>query len=1254
MTSRELLVQVLAVCGVSDAELVEQWLQAWRRVRRAPGRPTGEPEPYRGLASFQSEDAGWFFGRRALSAQLLARLADLHAAGGGVQVVVGASGSGKSSLLRAGLIPALQAGGVAGSARWPVVLFTPGSRPVDELAAKLAKLTGIPAGEMAEVMRADPGRCAGYARQAAAVAAGQGGDGDLSPLDTIGSGVVGPAEVHQLVLVIDQFEEVFTACAEEEQRLFIAALCAAAADLGGALVVLGLRADFYAQALQHPQLVAAVQVSQLAVGPMNEAELREAIVEPARKAKLEIEDGLVDLLLREVAPRGGSRSGGKAHEAGVLPLLSHALYATWSRGQGRQLTIAAYHAVGGIDGAVAASASKVYDELTAQQQELARRLFLSLVHIAADTADTRRRVTTTELLTDHGGAQAAEMDDVLDRFIAQRLITADTNTVEISHEALLTAWPQLRNWLDTDRAGLIIGRRLTEAAAIWRREHYDPAALYGGTRLAAAREWAEAAGPRANLTPLAQEFLESSINRERRRIRRQRLFIASLVVLLLCTTVAGGVAIKSLQTTREQRNVAVSGKAASDATALRATNPALAAQLSLAAYRLAPTPEARGSLLSTFTTPYATRLTSHTNAVYTAVFSPDGRTLATASTDQTARLWDVTDPHHPIAMATLTGHTDGVVSAVFSPDGRTLATASQDKTARLWDISDLRHPTAVATLTGHTEAVRRLAFSPDGRTLATASYDKTARLWDVTDPHHPGELATLTGHTELLAAAVFSPDGRTLATAGSDRIVRLWDITDPRHPEPLPALTGHLDRILSATFSPDGHTLATGSFDNTVRLWDVTNPHHPGPMTTLTGHANGIVAIAFSPDGHTLATGSYDLTVRLWEIVGSRSIGKPTILKGHAGTVYTVAFSPDGNTLATGSKDNTARLWDVHGPFLTGHFAGVGPVAISPNGRILAAGSHLMARLWNVADTDRPSLLATLTGHTDGVSSVAFSPDGRILATGSLDTTVRIWDIADPVHPRTTATLTAHTNNVFAVAFSPDGRILATAGADLTPRLWDMADPHRPTAIVTLPGHSGGLNSVAFSPDGRTLATSGVDLTARLWDITDPVRPRATATLTGHTNNVFAVAFSPDGHTLATGSADYTARLWDITDLNHPALLSTLTGHSNSVSSVAFSSDGHTLLTGGYDNTARLWDITDLRHPGSPTTLTGHTDSVNSVAFSPGGHTAVTGSGDATVRLWDTDTDRIAKRICTLAYPAITRAEWNQYFPDLPYQPPCQ
>ncbi|MFI6389713.1 helix-turn-helix domain-containing protein [Nonomuraea sp. NPDC050540] len=1152
--SRDLLDRVLRACGVDDVAELERWVEAWRRVRRAPGpRPAG-PEPYRGLAGFQVEDAEWFFGRRALTEELVERVTRGH----GLHLVVGASGSGKSSLLRAGLIPAL--------GERPALLFTPGTRPPDEL-----------------------------------------------------SGLV----------VVDQFEEVFTT--SSPGQALIAELAEAASD--GATVVLGLRADFYAHALRHPPLLAAARDGQFAVGPMSEAELREAIVEPARKARVELGEGLVDLLLSEVAPRAG------AHEAGVLPLLSHALYATWRQGGGRRLTIADYRAVGGIEGAVAASATQVYTSLSGPQQELARRLFVDLVHVAADTADTRRRVATERL-----------PEEVLDRFVAQRLITADTDSVEISHEALLTAWPLLRQWLEEDRAGLVIRRQLADAAAAWEREHRDPALLYRGARLAAARE----------LATIQQEdraFLDASAAREagelaaaRRRTRRLYQLVAGLAAMLLLTVVATVVSVRSVETVSDQRNQALSGKAANEAVALRGTNPALAAQIGLAAYRLAPTAEARGALLSTFATPYSTRITGHTGAVYAAEFTPDGRLLATTGTDGTVRLWDVGARHAPRPLAVLPG-SGGLLGAAIRGDGRLLATAGQDGTARLWDLADPARPAAAATLRGHEGEIRRVAFSPDGRTLASAGADRTVRLWDVTTPARAERLSVLGGHGDGVSAAVFAPGGRTLATTSGDSTVRLWDVADPREPRRM-AEVRHTDRVLAAAYSPDGRTLATGGFDNTLRLWDVRDPARPVALAALSGHVNGIVAVAFSPDGRTVATGSYDLTVRLWDIAEPRFAAVPLTLTGHTDTVYAVAFSPDGRTLASGGRDTTARLWEVRGPVLYGHSGPIHSAVPGARGRLLVANSYRRAHLWDLSDPGRPAPLATLKEHTDNVLTAAFTPDGARLVTVSLDRTARVWDVRDPRRPVRLGMVSAPANT-FTLALRPDARVLAVGEDGGVVRVWDLSDPREPVETRVLRAHTDRVLGLAFRSDGRVLASAGADRTVRLWELSDPRRPVALSTISAHANSVAAVAFAPSGDVLASAGYDHTARLWDLSDPRGPRPLSVLTGHSNSVNGLAFSPDGRTLVTAGFDGTARVWDITRPRSPGPPVPLAGHTDRVNSVAFGPGGATLVTGSSDSTARLWDMDPERVARRLCALATPRITAAEWQHYFPGLTFEPPC-
>ncbi|WP_062353119.1 nSTAND1 domain-containing NTPase [Herbidospora yilanensis] len=1147
---RDLFVRLLDFCEVAP----DPWLSAWLRVRRVPGRRPAGAVPYKGLNCFEPGDAEWFFGRARLVEVLVARVEELRAAGGGVQVVVGASGSGKSSLLRAGLVASL---GVENT-----LLGTPGSQPLAHL-----PLTGRP------------------------------------------------------TVVVDQFEELFTVEAtEEERRAFIARVCAAAR--GGVVVVLGLRADFYGELLRYAELVAA---EQLAVGPMGEAELRLAIQEPARKARIELEDGLVELLLRD----------GRGDPA-ALPQLSHALYATWSRSKGRRLTIADYRDTGGIDGAVAASAAKVYDELDARQRELARRLFLDLVHVSNDTADTRRHLRTDELL-----AGRDDVEDVLDRFVAQRLITVEADTVRISHEALLTAWPLLRSWLEADRAALVVGRRLEAAAGTWRRELRDPAALYRGTRLASALEWVETSPASADLSALASEFLHASARREndehaaeRRRTRVLQRLVAVLAVLVLLAAGAGVAAYRGQLDLREQQDrldLAFSAKVAQDATALRAADPALSARLSLAAYRMTPAPEALGSLLSSFAVPYNTRLTGHTLPVYAAGFSHDGRLLLSGALDGTIRLYDGGDHRH---LSTIPGHAKGVTAAGFTRDGRYLITGSDDATLRIWDLAVPREPKRIATLTGHTLGVRRISISPDDRTLASSSYDGTVRLWDVTDPYRPSSLTTIDGEEGNTGPVVFSPDGHTLAARhGVDEIV-LWDVRDREDPRELRRLKGHTDRLLSAAFSPDGRYLATGSFDASVRVWDLRGDG----VTVLDGHRNGVVAVAFSPDGRTVASGSYDTTVKLWDVADKDLPGAPATLEGHTDVVYTVAFSPDGRTLVSGGQDNVVRLWELPGDVITGHTGAVTAAEFSPDGTLLATGSHRTAKLWRVADR---TLLATLKGHTDGVTWVDFRADGRYLATSGLDFTVRLWEATG----RPAGTLTGHTDNVFSADFSPDGRTLVSAGADETVRIWDVTAPGDPRPVTTFRPHAGPVMAAMYAPSGKVLATAGADHLVHLWNPADLTRPLAT--LRGHTASVLRVRFSPDGRTLATAGTDHTVRLWDVHDPGRPRRLTVLTGHTKNVNGLVFTPDGTTLATAGADRTLRLWSTAE---PYTPTILTAHTDTLYAVAAT--GRTLVTGSGDATARLWRLDPEEVAAEVCARA-GELGPAEWAHHFPALPPSPSC-
>ena len=1196
--------QMLRELGLDETEIQRWWTARCRiRVNADENKPS-DVQPYRGLFSFGAGDADWYFGRTTLVKDLVNRVAALHARGGGLLIVVGASGSGKSSLLYAGLTPALRRGDLPGSADWPVLVTTP--RP----------------GSPAEI-----GRFLDSVRQ--------------RPCGT-DRGVAGGVLPAAPVIIVDQLEQAFTGEADEDQ--LVTTLSAAAS--GGAVVVLSLRADFYGPALRHDVLRAALGQSQVTVGPMTAAELREVIVKPAVKAGIEVEPGLVELLLREVAPGRGAT----AHEAGALPLLSHALHETWAKGP-TGLTTANYLRVGGIDGAVAASADTVYAGLDPQRQRLARRLFLRLVNVHADTPDTRRRVKLQDLLDEPG----AGIEELLSAFIAQRLVTVDVDTAEITHEALITAWPQLREWLQADRTALLLGRQLDVAALAWHETGREHSMLYQGTRLAAAREWAELY--RDEAPPISREFLTASRRYARRRLTRLYQTMAALTALLVLTATLGVVAYQQRNQARAERDIALSRMTAVRANQLRSRDVSLARQLSLVAYRISPTEEALASLLDASAMRPAVRIRGSAGILYATAVHPGG-TVVAAAADTAVKLWDIHDQAHPTLLAQMpTGAAGKVYAVTFNPAGDMLAASSADGTVWIWDTRTPSAPRPLPALTGLGGKVYSVVFSPDGQLIGAACSDGTVRLWHIgTDSTFTAFGQPIRVDGEGAKSLSIRAGDRYLAIGAADGTVGIWDIADPTRPTLVAHPTGPTKAIGQLAFSPDGQWLAAGSADFAAYVWNVTDPLVPHAAgQPITGATSWINAVAFSPDSTLLALASSDaaLGVRVIDLATRTLVATLP----HPAPVTSVRFTPDGGTVVTGANDGMVRLWPFPGPVLAMPYI-VSSTVFDSTGRTLAVGTG-DTRLWNLTDPQRPRQYGPPLTNQDGFAgSVAFTSNNRTMASAfGKSGALRLWNVADPAHPATIGPiLAAHPGQqIEYLTFSPDDHTLATGSRDQTVRLWDIRDPATPRLATTLSGFAGQVLSVAFSPDGRLLAATSTDETVRIWNVADPTHPSPEGSpLKPGAHYVYSVAFSPDRKTLAVSLADSSVRLYDIGDPAHPKPVAPpLTGPTDYVYDVTFNADGSLLAAAATDGTLWLWNVSSRERPIRYAELTLPTGSLYVAAFRPGADMLAAGGADNTVWLWHTDPRQAAAVVCVTSGEPITPAEWATYVPGRSYQPPC-
>jgi WD40 repeat protein/serine/threonine protein kinase len=1218
--------------------------------------------PYKGLRPFATADARSYFGRETLIHKLLARLN--AAATDRFLAIVGPSGSGKSSLMHAGLIPALVRGEVAGSERWFIAQMTPGKRPLDELEVSLIRIAANQAGNLQEQLARDT-------------------NGLLRAAD-----IILPRDSSELVLVIDQFEELFTLTTDEAMRRhFLDIVTTAVTDSRSRIrVVIALRADYYDRPLHYPQFGDLVRRHMETILPLSAAELEQAIALPAEQAGVACEAGLTATIIDDVL-----------YQPGGLPLLQYALTELFEQRQDRTLTRQAYLAIGGVAGALAGRAETLFREQDKSGQEAIRQLFLRLVAIDESKdglPDTRRRVLRAEL--DAIATDEDLVDEIINSYAAHRLLTLDNDpasrrpTVKLAHEALLREWERLRFWLEESRDDLYQHRRLQNLTQEWLEEDRDAGLLLTRTRLDQLAAWSTHTN--LSLTHQERAYLEASLaaRQDRRRaeeVRRQReleaaqqladaehrraeiqaeaanrlrrravYLTAALVVaaiLAIVALVAGqqsalnaaqarqnasiastqeaiaarqaAAAITAEASANEQRQIAEGERDNAEAAALVAANAQATAQAETwqrataeaVAIQEQETAETQARFASARELSLAAINVVNTDtelsvllamAAVNKTYAVDGFALPEAELALRQALMDLRQEQ--ALPGTAAGECPPGVwcsDVFYGQTGGLLAASGVGNTAVLWDSISGQQ---LLVMDGHSMPVVAVALSPDNSRLATASADGTAMLWALTPGASTTTLTTpshiLTGHTAELTDIAFSPDGALVATASRDDAIKLWDAATG---EEILSLVGHEGSVRDIVFSPDGATLFSAASDNSARVWDVRSG---AERLILTGHSDRLTDLALSPDGSRLATASWDGMIKVWDTAsGSELLSFP----GDSARVYAVAFSPDGRWLAGGGTDAIIKVWDVETGEellrLPGHKGIISNLAFAPDGKRLASGADDGAiRIWDVSPAGNREWL-TLDGHNWVMFGVDFSPDGSRLATASWDGAVKLWDAQTGT---TLGEIVSDEWRKFSVEFSPDGQQIVTSALNDTAVLWQL-DTGK--AVHSFSGHGGPILDVALSPDGRWLVTVGegaeIPGLIQVWDAQTGQLERS---WNGHDGSIERAAVSPDGRLLATASTDGTVKLWRLAS---GELVATLPDHAAPVNGVNFSHDSRFLGTAGADNLARIWAL-DSENVQLVHILAGHSSVVWDVVFSPDDTQVATIGFDGAVKLWDVAT----------------------------------
>ncbi|MEX1651960.1 hypothetical protein ABZ960_02050 [Streptomyces pseudovenezuelae] len=1225
---------------------------AWDPEQRPPRRPedTGTAvvnfSPWPGMYPYQVQDERFFFGRDHVLGRLLDSVRGVLDSPGPL-LLTGPSGTGKTSLLQAGLLPALRRGDLApGAGRWPVLLMRPGTDPMAALHA--------------EVMRqvrpgtAWPSEPPATAQSAVELLRRFIAEVPLEP----------GASATRVLILVDPLEETLADTdGSEKHAVFFRTLVEATRPADGspptALVLAAVRSDYARAAAER----LGARVTTVRMASMTGAELRQTVEETARAAGLLVEPAVIHWLLRDA----GVDDGGTAPD-GILPLVSHSLYATWLRREGHWLTAEGYGRTGGITGAVATTAQEVFARLDEAGRAEARALLMHLAVVDRERRTySRRRARQDMVLPD--GPTAGSARDALHLLADARLLVLDGGWVEVAHESLFTSWPQFRDWIERYRDELLLRQQLDEAARTWEASGRITGGFTDRDGTAAFRtaRWTDA-GP-VRLDRRQREFLAASEDRARRRRRARRAALALFVALVLTgiSLLAWG-NYQSAARERAQR-AEMAQQLITQADSLRGQDPRTALLLEVAAAEAGAARQAVPVMVKTLQgTAYdgtfdPPRSASGARpAVHGLAYAPDGHQLAAATATGTVLLADPT--RHPIRQAgSLSyGHGADVSTMAYAPGGTLLAVGGSDGNVKLASTTDQEHRT-VGTLDGGPDGVTSMAWAPDGDLVAIGDRAGATALWDVSNPSAPVRLRILRGGGPV-TAVTFSASGRLLAAAGSDGTVAFWDLRSPDAPRRNPALRVSDGSLPTLAFSPVGSLLAVGTADRTAQIWDLADPQRPVRRAMLTGHTAAVRAVAFSPDGRMLATASQDTSAVLWKVARDGTATRTENLLGHSGPLTAVAFAPDGHTLATGSDDGTAIQWETrHHQTAVALDVRLPPtrpataLAVSPrDGTLSVARADGSADLVDERTDTAGHAPRTLPGDGEPLAATTFTADGDLLATVTASGTVTLWSLTEPLHPvqrhRWPTTTTVVRAAALTRAATGHGPLLAVAGSTGV-GLWDLSDPTRPVGAGEAPGR--GAATLAFTADGKRLAVGYDNGSTALFDTAASGQPAKLGSYTpSGTAAVLDVAFSPDGSLLATAAADGNTRLLSTARPSAPRLLGTL---RDATTAVRFSATQGLLVALDSGGTPVVWDVSEPTDPTRILKVTDGAPDARTLGLGPDGTTLAVAGANGRLQVWSlsdvTSPARLSQTVCTLVGDWLSRRQWRHYAPGLPYHDLC-